>query len=70
MDELGNYTYENARIYKERTKIWHNKHITRREFVVGQQVLFYNSHLRIFLRKRVQDGQVHLWLSEFFYMEQ
>ena len=23
MDELRNYAYENARIYKERTKAWH-----------------------------------------------
>ena len=51
MDKLRNYTYKNARIYKERTKIWHNKHITRREFIVGQQILSYNSHLRIFLGK-------------------
>jgi len=35
MDELRNYAYENARIYKKRTKAWYDKHITRREFIVG-----------------------------------
>jgi len=51
MDELRNYAYKNARIYKERTKAWHDKHIARQKFVVGQQVLLYNSRLRLFLGK-------------------
>jgi len=51
MDELRNYAYENAQIYKERTNILHDKHITRRKFVVGQQVLLYNSRLRLFPNK-------------------
>ena len=39
LDEFRNKAYENARIYKEKTKAWHNKHITRKEFEAGQQVL-------------------------------
>ena len=50
IDELRNYAYENAQIYKERTKAWHNKHIGKREFIVGQKVLLYNPRLRLFSR--------------------
>ena len=38
LDEFKNEAYENARIYKEKTKAWHDKHITRKEFTAGQQV--------------------------------
>ena len=30
LDEFRNEAYENARIYKEKTKAWHDKHITRK----------------------------------------
>ena len=48
LDEFRNETYENARIYKEKTKAWHDKHITRKEFTAGQQVLLFNSRLKLF----------------------
>ena len=48
LDELRNEAYENARIYKEKTKAWHDKHITRKEFTAGQQVLLFNSRLKLF----------------------
>ncbi|CAL2240363.1 unnamed protein product [Prunus armeniaca] len=48
MDEFRNDAYENAKIYKERTKKWHDKHIIRKDFYVGQKVLLYNSRLRLF----------------------
>ncbi|KAL5583011.1 hypothetical protein UlMin_015453 [Ulmus minor] len=48
MEVFRNNAYENARIYKERTKAWHDKHILKREFQVGQKVLLYNSRLRLF----------------------
>ena len=32
LDEFRNEAYENARIYKEKTKAWHDKHIVRKEF--------------------------------------
>ena len=43
LDEFRNESYENARIYKEKTKVWHDKHIARKEFEAGQQVLLFNS---------------------------
>ena len=48
LDEFRNEAYENARIYKEKTKTWHDKHITKKEFTAGQQVLLFNSRLKFF----------------------
>ena len=48
LDEFRSEAYENARIYKEKTKAWHDKHITRKEFTAGQQVLLFNSRLKLF----------------------
>ena len=45
---MRNESYENARIYKEKTKRWHDNHILRREFVVGDKVLLFNSRLKLF----------------------
>ncbi|XP_016168787.1 uncharacterized protein LOC107611365 [Arachis ipaensis] len=39
--------YENSRIYKENVKAVHDQNIKRREFRVGDQVLLYNSRLRL-----------------------
>ena len=51
MDKFRNNAYKNTRIYKEKTKIWHDKHISRCKFMVGQKVLLYNSRFLLFPRK-------------------
>ena len=54
LNELGEFprhAYENAKIYKERTKKWHNQRLTKREFQDGDLVLLFNSRLRLFPRK-------------------
>ena len=48
LEEFWLNAYENARLYKERTKWSHDKHIQRREFEVGQKVLLFNSWLNLF----------------------
>ncbi|XP_021719446.1 uncharacterized protein LOC110687132 [Chenopodium quinoa] len=48
LEELRLDAYENARIYKERTKAWHDKHINKREFKEGDKVLLFNSRLKLF----------------------
>ncbi|XP_075478843.1 uncharacterized protein LOC142519698 [Primulina tabacum] len=48
MDEFRNDAYENAKIYKEQTKKWHDKIIVRRELKSGQQLLLFNSRLKLF----------------------
>ena len=41
----------NARIYKEKTKKWHDQRILRKEFKIGESILLYNLRLRLFLGK-------------------
>ena len=48
LKELRNEAYDNARIYKDRTKKRHDRRIMRKEFKVGELVLLYNSRLRLF----------------------
>ena len=51
LDKFRNEAYENARIYKEKTKAWHERHIARKEFEAGQRVLLFTSRLKLFPRK-------------------
>ena len=48
LEELRNEAYDNARIYKDKTKKWHDHMILRREFKIGDSVLLYNSRLKLF----------------------
>jgi dTDP-4-amino-4,6-dideoxygalactose transaminase len=48
LEEIRNEAYENARIYKERMKIFHDKNILRKTFEPSQKVLLYNSRLHLF----------------------
>ena len=45
---LRNEAYDNARVYKDKTKKWHDQKILRKEFKAGEQVLLYNSKLKLF----------------------
>ena len=51
LEGLRNKAYDNARIYKDKTKKWHDQRILRREFKAGDQVLLFNSRLKLFLGK-------------------
>ena len=51
LEELRNEAYDNARIYKDKTKKWHDHKIMWKEFRVGELVLLYNSKLKHFSRK-------------------
>ncbi|XP_008229105.1 PREDICTED: uncharacterized protein LOC103328489 [Prunus mume] len=48
LDEIRNDAYESSRIYKEKSKAFHDKMILRKSFVIGQKVLLFNSRLRLF----------------------
>jgi hypothetical protein len=48
LEALRNEAYESSRIYKAKTKAFHDKNILRKTFTVGQQVLLYNSRLYLF----------------------
>nr|GEY18152.1 reverse transcriptase domain-containing protein [Tanacetum cinerariifolium] len=51
LSKLRDQAYENSVIYKERTKKLHDSKIKNRIFNVGDQVLIFNSCLKIFSRK-------------------
>ncbi|GKB45276.1 putative reverse transcriptase domain-containing protein [Tanacetum coccineum] len=47
--ELRDDAYENTRIYKERTKKWHDSRLRGdKDFKVGDKVLLYNSRLKMY----------------------
>nr|XP_025616816.1 uncharacterized protein K02A2.6-like [Arachis hypogaea] len=48
LEEFRLEAYDNAKIYKERAKRWHDKRISQRTFEPGQKVLLFNSRLKIF----------------------
>ncbi|XP_019707786.2 uncharacterized protein [Elaeis guineensis] len=47
LEEIRLEAYENSRIYKDKTKAFHDKMIARKQFVVGQKVLLHNSRLKL-----------------------
>ena len=54
-------SYENSRLYKEKSKAAHDRMIQQREFHVGEKVLLYSSRLKLMpgkLRSR--------WLGPYF----
>ncbi|GJQ94568.1 reverse transcriptase domain-containing protein [Tanacetum coccineum] len=51
LNELRDQAYENSLIYKEKTKKLHDSKIKNRIFNVGDQVLLFNSRLKIFSGK-------------------
>nr|GEU87890.1 DNA-directed DNA polymerase [Tanacetum cinerariifolium] len=51
LNELRDQAYENSLIYKEKTKKLHDSKIKNLIFNVGDRVLLFNSHLKIFSRK-------------------
>nr|GEU49177.1 hypothetical protein [Tanacetum cinerariifolium] len=48
LDELRTEAYEHSRAYKERTKRWHDSKIMDKEFREGEEVLDFNSRLKLF----------------------
>lgn len=57
LEELRLDAYENAKIYKERTKRWHEKRISRKDFNVGDIVRLFNSRLKLFRENLNLGGQ-------------
>lgn len=77
LEELRLDAYENAKIYKERTKKWHDRHIIPKTFKIGDLVLLYNSRLKLFpgklkskwggpyeVKKVYPHGAVDVWSEE------
>ncbi|XP_031259747.1 uncharacterized protein LOC116117878 [Pistacia vera] len=51
LEELRNDAYESSHIYKTKTKAFHDKMISRKNFSVGQRVLLFHSRLKLFSGK-------------------
>ena len=48
LGELRNEAYDNVRIYKDKTKKWHEQKILRKKSKAGEQVILYNFKLKMF----------------------
>jgi hypothetical protein len=62
LDEWRNEAYENARLFKEKVKQWHNNRILKREFHVGEKVLLYRSRLSFLQENYSLNGKDHMLL--------
>ncbi|XP_022147185.1 uncharacterized protein LOC111016197 [Momordica charantia] len=51
LDEFKRDSYENAKAYKRKTKVWYDRRIKQITFEAGQKVLLFNSRLKSFLGK-------------------
>nr|GEZ63499.1 reverse transcriptase domain-containing protein [Tanacetum cinerariifolium] len=66
LNELRDQAYENSLIYKERTKKLHDDKIKNRIFNVGDQVLLFNSRLKIFSGKLKSGWSGPFIISEIY----
>ena len=48
LEEWQEKAYHSAKLYKERTKRWHDHQIQYKEFKEGDKVLLFNSWLKLF----------------------
>ncbi|XP_024009417.1 uncharacterized protein LOC112084500 [Eutrema salsugineum] len=51
LEEIRHNAYENSKIYKEKTKAYHDRRITHQSFAPNDRVLLFNSRLKLFLGK-------------------
>nr|GEX13843.1 reverse transcriptase domain-containing protein [Tanacetum cinerariifolium] len=66
LSELRDQANENSLIYKERTKKFHDVKIKNRIFNVGDQVLLFNSRLKIFSGKLKSRWSVPFTIAEVY----
>nr|GEZ52192.1 reverse transcriptase domain-containing protein [Tanacetum cinerariifolium] len=66
LNELRDQAYENSLIYKEQTKKLHDDKIKNRIFNVGDQVLLFNSRLKIFSGKLKSRWSGPFTISEIY----
>ncbi|XP_006574205.1 uncharacterized protein LOC114380211 [Glycine soja] len=48
LEEMRLNAYESSRYYKQKRKMYHEKKLLKKTFQPGQQVLLYNSRIRLF----------------------
>ncbi|GKA73264.1 reverse transcriptase domain-containing protein [Tanacetum coccineum] len=61
LDELRHQAYENSRLYKEKTKLWHDRKLRiRKEFKQGNKVLLFHSKYKF-----KQPKLISRWLAPY-----
>ena len=55
LDEWREKAYHNSKIYKERTKRWHDKRLKKKDFEPGDQVLLFNSRVKLFGHRKLRS---------------
>ena len=55
LEEMRLEAYESSRIYKEKTKVFHDKKIFRKDFKVGDHVLLYKARFKL-LKGKLKDN--------------
>ncbi|CAN6721331.1 unnamed protein product [Malus baccata var. baccata] len=66
LEKIRNEAYENALIYKEKSKSFHDKMIRGKMFVVGHKVLLFNSRIRLFSGKLCSKWIGHFVVTNVF----
>jgi hypothetical protein len=66
LDDWRNKACENARLFKEKVKQWHDRRILKREFHVGEKVLLYRSRLRFFAGKLLSKWEGPFVIEEVY----
>ncbi len=51
LEKIRQDAYENAKIFKDKIKRWHDRHIARKEIKEGDPILLFNSRLKLFPEK-------------------
>nr|GEY07976.1 DNA-directed DNA polymerase [Tanacetum cinerariifolium] len=66
LNELRDQAYENSLIYKEKTKRLHDSKIKKHVFNIGDRVLLFNSHMKIFSGKLKSHWSVPFTISQVY----
>ena len=55
LEEWREKAYHSAKLYKERTKRWHDHRIQYKEFKEGYKVLLFNSRVKLFSERKLRS---------------
>jgi hypothetical protein len=55
LEEWQKKAYHNAKLYKERTKRWHDKRLKKKESKPGDKVLLFNSRVKLFRHGKLRS---------------
>ena len=65
LEEWREKAYHSAKIYKDRTKRWHDKRIRPKEFKIGDKVLLFNFRVKLFSNGKLR----RMWLGPYLVVD-